>query len=79
VGNPQGQRNVKTEAEAHCTSPDAAQENRRLTVNDVPWLARLPGFNQTGRWCQVNIRYHPDEETAAGKTYDKVKDSFIVR
>jgi eukaryotic-like serine/threonine-protein kinase len=120
------QRNVKTGAEVHYTSPDTAQElvakssvargdllrtwqkseqgarqgkdyqkirfeqttfrgnpavvwEYTVTVNDVSWHARLLGFNQKGRSYQVNIWYHPDEETAAVKTYDKVKDSFTVR
>ncbi|MGI5454832.1 protein kinase domain-containing protein [Streptomyces sp. CA-249302] len=49
-----------------------------VTVNDVPWHARLLGFNQAGRSYQVNIWYHPDVEAQAVKTYDKVKDSFTV-
>jgi len=120
------QRNVKTGAEVHYTSPDTAQElvakssvargdllttwqrseqdarqgrdyqrirfeqttfrgnpavvwEYTVTVNDVPWHARLLGFNQEGRSYQVNIWYHPDEETAAVRTYDKVKAGFIVR
>ncbi|MEU6252329.1 protein kinase [Streptomyces sp. NPDC047043] len=119
------QRNVKTGAEVHYTSPDGAQEivakssvargdlvktweqserNARqgqdyqkirfeqttfrgnpavvweytVTVNGVPWHARLLGFNQDGRSYQINIWYQPDVETAAVKTYNKVKDSFIV-
>ncbi|MFF4251768.1 protein kinase [Streptomyces sp. NPDC001663] len=119
------QRNVKTGAEVHYTSPDGAQEivakssvargdllktweqserNARqgqdyqkirfeqttfrgnpavvweytVTVSGVPWHARLLGFNQEGRSYQINIWYQPDVETAAVKTYDKVKDSFTV-
>lgn len=49
-----------------------------FTLKGVPWHARLLGFNQEGKSYQINTWYQPEIETQALKTYDKVKDGFIV-
>jgi serine/threonine protein kinase len=43
-----------------------------------PWHARLLGFDEDGKSYQINTWYQPDVETQALKTYDKVKNSFVV-
>ncbi|MGY6018321.1 protein kinase domain-containing protein [Streptomyces spinosirectus] len=49
-----------------------------FTLQGTPWHARLLGFDQEGKSYQISTWYQPDIESQALKTYDKVKDSFIV-
>ena len=49
-----------------------------FTLNGDSWHARLLGFNAEGKSYQINTWYRPDIESQALKTYNKVKDSFIV-
>jgi serine/threonine protein kinase len=49
-----------------------------FTLKGVPWHARLLGFDEDGKSYQINTWYQPDVETQALKTYDKVKNSFVV-
>ncbi|WP_442810247.1 serine/threonine-protein kinase [Streptomyces sp. W16] len=49
-----------------------------FTLKGVPWHARLLGFDADGKSYQINTWYQPDVETQALKTYDKVKNSFVV-
>ncbi|MEV1064248.1 serine/threonine-protein kinase [Streptomyces sp. NPDC050263] len=49
-----------------------------FTLQGTPWHARLLGFNEDGRSFQINTWYQPETETAAMKTYERVKDSFKV-
>ncbi|MGV9939560.1 hypothetical protein [Streptomyces sp. NPDC003401] len=119
------QRDVKTGAEVHYTSPDGRQElaaksslsggdlmeawrtsernahqgedyrkirleestfdgrpavvwEYTFTLGGTPWHARLLGFDEGGKSYQINTWYRPDVETAALRTYERVKDSFTV-
>ncbi|MGW3036206.1 protein kinase domain-containing protein [Streptomyces sp. NPDC001178] len=49
-----------------------------FTLKGTPWHARLLGFDQDGKSYQINTWYQPQTETQALRTYDKVKDSFVV-
>jgi hypothetical protein len=49
-----------------------------FTLKGVPWHARLLGFDEDGKSYQINTWYQPDVETRALKTYEKVKNSFVV-
>jgi hypothetical protein len=49
-----------------------------FTLKGVPWHARLLGFDEDGKSYQINTWYQPGVETQALKTYDKVKNSFVV-
>ncbi|WP_435884997.1 serine/threonine-protein kinase [Streptomyces prunicolor] len=49
-----------------------------FTLKGVSWHARLLGFDEDGKSYQINTWYQPDVETQALKTYDKVKNSFVV-
>ncbi|MFE2421018.1 protein kinase [Streptomyces hokutonensis] len=49
-----------------------------FTLKGTPWHARLLGFDADGKSYQINTWYHPDVETQALKTYDRVKNSFVV-
>lgn len=49
-----------------------------FTLKGVAWHARLLGFDEDGKSYQINTWYQPDVETRALKTYDKVKNSFVV-
>jgi len=49
-----------------------------FTLKGVPWHARLLGFNKDGKSYQINTWYQPEIETQALKTYDKVKESFMM-
>ncbi|MFF1718708.1 serine/threonine-protein kinase [Streptomyces sviceus] len=49
-----------------------------FTLGGVPWHAQLLGFNAGDKSYQINTWYHPDIETQALETYEKVKDSFTV-
>lgn len=50
-----------------------------FTLEGTPWHARLLGFDESGKSYQINTWYQPETEAAALKTYEKVKDSFVVR
>ena len=49
-----------------------------FTLKGVSWHARLLGFDEDGKSYQINTWYQPGVETQALKTYDKVKNSFVV-
>ncbi|MEV0734619.1 protein kinase [Streptomyces sp. NPDC050549] len=49
-----------------------------FTLKGTPWHARLLGFDADGKSYQINTWYRPDVETQALKTYDRVKNSFVV-
>lgn len=49
-----------------------------FTLKGVPWHARLLGFDEDGKSYQINTWYQPGVETQALKTYDRVKNSFVV-
>ncbi|MGW0834802.1 serine/threonine-protein kinase [Streptomyces prunicolor] len=49
-----------------------------FTLKGVSWHARLLGFDEDGKSYQINTWYQPDVETQALKTYDKVRNSFVV-
>lgn len=49
-----------------------------FTLKGTPWHARLLGFDADGKSYQINTWYRPDMETQALKTYDRVKNSFVV-
>jgi hypothetical protein len=49
-----------------------------FTLKGTAWHARLLGFDEDGKSYQINTWYQPDVETQALKTYDKVKNSFVV-
>ncbi|XUL88129.1 protein kinase domain-containing protein [Streptomyces galilaeus] len=49
-----------------------------FTLKGTPWHARLLGFDADGKSYQINTWYRPDVETQALKTYDKVRNSFVV-
>jgi len=49
-----------------------------FTLKGVPWHARLLGFDEDGKSYQINTWYQPGVETQALKTYDKVRNSFVV-
>lgn len=49
-----------------------------FTLKGVAWHARLLGFDEDGKSYQINTWYQPGVETQALKTYDKVKNSFVV-
>ncbi|MBK3575817.1 serine/threonine protein kinase, partial [Streptomyces sp. MBT65] len=49
-----------------------------FTLRGTAWYARLLGFDEDGKSYQINTWYQPDVETQALKTYDKVRNSFVV-
>ncbi|GAA3823813.1 hypothetical protein GCM10022403_066570 [Streptomyces coacervatus] len=49
-----------------------------FTMKGIPWHARLLGFDKDGKSYQINTWYQPQIETQALKTYDKIKNSFVV-
>ncbi|NUP36777.1 MAG: hypothetical protein HOY76_07065 [Streptomyces sp.] len=49
-----------------------------FTLKGAPWHARLLGFDQDGKSYQINTWYQPETETQALRTYDRVKDGFVV-
>ncbi|MFJ9373988.1 protein kinase [Streptomyces sp. NPDC101455] len=49
-----------------------------FTLKGVAWHARLLGFDEDGKSYQINTWYQPGAETQALKTYDRVKNSFVV-
>ncbi|WP_367323051.1 protein kinase [Streptomyces sp. HUAS ZL42] len=49
-----------------------------FTLDGVSWHARLLGFNAQGKSYQINTWYQPDMEAEALRTYNKVKDGFVL-
>ncbi|WP_411158562.1 protein kinase domain-containing protein [Streptomyces sp. TRM68416] len=73
----QGYRKIRLEETTFRGHPAVVWEYT-FTLKGVHWHARLLGFNQNGKSFQVNTWYQPEMEGQALKTYEKVKDSFVV-
>nr|WP_189261741.1 serine/threonine protein kinase [Streptomyces fuscichromogenes] len=49
-----------------------------FTLRGTPWHARLLGFDAGGKSYQINTWYQPAVEAQAVRTYERVKEGFIL-
>ncbi|MFJ9560752.1 protein kinase [Streptomyces fuscichromogenes] len=49
-----------------------------FTLSGTPWHARLLGFDAGGKSYQINTWYQPAVEAQAVRTYERVKEGFVL-